>query len=204
MNMTPSSLETASADNMVVPSTLTSYRLIREARAPKMGLRSTGQIVFQVLTDDAHQDVFLRIAANEGGGYVSDEAVSVHALARCITDLEAGQILRSGMFKPAFAGRSSNNSGFIAAVMLAEGLLSRDAERPHLLIDNGLWNEWRATQLAVSGDLPTVRVGKEIDSSVNNTPAVGSGADPDDEVPTDSDTAKPGRKARKGRAVDPV
>lgn len=206
---------------------ITSYRLIRESRAAKLGLRSSGQIVFQILTDDSLQDLFVRIAANEGGGYASDEAVSVHALVRCITDLETGGLLRSGTFKSAFVGRSANNSGFITAVLLAEGLLSRDAERPHLLIDNGRWNDWCATQLAVSGDLPVVRVGKEV-AAVVDTPMAASDADvgyqdhgaeinhaalgvadpaqlpAGGEVPVEPEHGKPGRKARKGHAVESV
>ena len=222
MHTNHSYLDTAGADTAVPPASVPSYRLIRAARAPKMGLRSTGGIHYQILTDDSHQEVYLRIASNEGGGYVSDEAVSVHALVRCITDLENGEVLRSGVFKPAFSGRSSNNSGFIAAVMLAEGLLSRDAERPHLLIDNARWSEWCATQLAVGGELPTVRIGKAV-AEMGETPAVACEADADpvdaaaddavgatdpghlpagDEAPAESEHGKSGRKARKGRAVE--
>ena len=228
MHTNHSSLDAADADTAVAPPGVPCYRLIRAASAPKLGLRSTGQIGYQILTDDSHQEVYLRITTNESGGYFSDEAVSVHALVRCITDLETGEVLRSGAFKPAFViGKSANNCGFLSAVMLAEGLLGRDAERPHLLIDNAHWNDWCATQLAVGGDLPLVRIGKDVaavvDSPVATSDAdVGSEdhgaeninadvgvADPGqlpagDEVPAEPEYGKPGRKARKGRAVEPV
>ena len=188
---------------------ITSYRLIRESRAAKLGLRSSGQIVFQILTDDALQDLFVRIAANQGGGYVSDEAVSVHALVRCITERTPSEPLRSGIFKSAFVGKSSNNSGFMTAVLLHEGLLSRDANRPHLLIDCGLWNDWRATQLSVSGDLPVVRVGKEpalaTDSGGGEVPddIADPGYTPDDsDTPSEPEPIRPVRKARKGRVLE--
>jgi hypothetical protein len=197
--------------NPELPTGITSYRLIRESCAAKLGMRSSGKIVFQILTDDAHQDLFVRIAANEGGGYVSDEVVSVHALVRCITERASSEPLRSGIFKSAFVGKSSNNSGFMTAVLLHEGLLSRDANRPHLLIDCGFWNDWRATQLSISGDLPVVRVGKE-PALVTDS---GSGDVPDDiadpaHIPEDDDTPResepepirPARKGRKGRMLE--
>ena len=216
-------LDSVGVDTAVAPAGVPCYRLIRAARAPKMGLRSTGGILYQILTDDSHQEVYLRISGNEGGGYFSDEAVSVHALVRCITDREAGEVLRSGAFKPAFSGRSANQGGFTSAVLLAEGLLSRDAERPHLLIDNARWSEWVATQLAVGGELPTVRIGKDMAVAAVDTPAAACEADADpiaaaaddavgatdpghlpagDEAPVEFEHGKSGRKARKGRAVE--
>lgn len=218
MNTTPASPDVSGADTLVTPpSSVTTYRLIREARAPKMGPHSTGQIVYQILTDETQQELFIRLAANEGGGYVSDEAVSLHAIVRCVTDLEVGQVLRSGAFKSAFVGRSSNNSGFITAVLLAEGLLSRIADHPHGLSDNGQWQAWCAAQLAVTGDLPCVRVGKEAIAAVVSDSAVRPDVDPgldaagsidpdhvpvDGDVPSESESVHHGRKGRKGRLTE--
>lgn len=215
------------ADTSVPPSA-TTYFLIREGFAPKMGQRSTGQIGYQVLTNEDRTEVFLRIAKNQGSGYASDEAVAIHALVSCISNREADEPLRSGIFKPAFSGRSSNNSGFIAAIMLAELLIRRDADRPHILHDCSKWNVWCSEQLAVTGDLPTVRIGKEpvveelvtatdvttadgeqvdpamdVDASVDATTDVADpGHVPDDgEVPHEPESARPGRKPRKGRTL---
>ena len=211
-----------------VTTSATTFLLIREGFAPKMGQRSTGQIGYQVLTNEDRTEVFLRIAKNQGGGYASDEAVAIHALVCCISSREADEPLRSGTFKPAFSGRSSNNSGFIAAIMLAELLIRRDADRPHILHDCGKWNAWCSEQLAVTGDLPTVRIGKEPDVEESVTVTDGTTADgeqvdpvmdvdassdatsdvadpghvPDDgEAPHESESARPGRKARKGRML---
>ena len=217
-----------SGPDMPVTTSATTFLLIREGFAPKMGQRSTGQIGYQVLTNEGRTEVFLRIAKNQGGGYASDEAVSIHALVRCISSREADEPLRSGIFKPAFSGRSSNNSGFIAAIMLAELLIRRDADRPHILHDCGKWNAWCSEQLAVTGDLPTVRIGKDpvveelvtatdvttvdgeqvdpvmdVDASSDATSDVADpGQVPDDgEVPHESESARPGRKPRKGRTL---
>ena len=113
--------------------------------------------------------------------------------------------------------------------MLTELLIRRDADRPHTLHDCCKWNAWCSEQLAVTGDLPTVHVGKEpvvqapvtstevnttddeeqgdpvmdVDVSGDATSDVGDpGHLPDDGgVPDEPESARPGRKARKGRVL---
>ena len=108
--------------------------------------------------------------------------------------------------------------------MLAELLIRRDADRPHILHDCGKWTAWCSEQLAVTGDLPTVRIGKEpvVEESVTVTDATTADceqfdplmdvdattdvADPghvpdDGEVPNEPESARPGRKPRKGRTL---
>lgn len=75
------------------------------------------------------------------------------------------------------------------------------------------------TQLAVSGDLPTVRIGKEAAALAEDLVAdtdvdADSNSDSDvavddpgeipigDDEPTERETSKPARKARKGRLVE--
>lgn len=147
-----------------------SYLLIREALAPKLGSRSQGKITYQVLTDEARHDLFLRIAHNDGGGYVSDEAVPLNKLRSCINQRASDQPMRSAIFMAAFKGRSSNNPTFAAAVMINEGLLSRDPQRPGVLMDVDGWPTWAASQLAIEGDLPLVTVGKVPPAAVGLEP----------------------------------
>ena len=44
------------ADDTPVTLSATTFRLIREGFAPKMGQRSTGQISYQVLTNEDHTE----------------------------------------------------------------------------------------------------------------------------------------------------
>lgn len=205
---------TAADAQVQVPAGPQTYLLLREAHSPKLGPRSVGGILFQVLTDTERQALFLRIAGNEGGGYVSDEAVAVRSIIRCIADHPADQPLRAAVFKPAFIGRSSNNPCFMAAVLLTEGLLSRDADKPHQLADTGRWDAWIADHMAIGGDLTEVRIGKEPAPA----PAEEAGAAPDaevelaqadeaaaevdaDEMAVVSEAEKPARGRRKGRVA---
>lgn len=143
-----------------VPDTRPTFRLIREARAPKLSLRSNGSLTYQVLTDEARSGVWLRIAVNHEGGCFSDEAVPLAAILDCVRELRPDAALQALSFKSAFIGRSTCNGGFLAAVLLAEGLLGRDPTRPQRLVDTGRWSDWSAQQLDTPGELPCVRIGK--------------------------------------------
>ncbi len=143
-----------------VPDTRPTYRLIREASAPKLSLRSNGSLTYQVLTDEARSGVWLRIALNHEGGCFSDEAVPLAAILDCLRELGPDAALQALSFKPAFVGRSTCNGGFLAAVLLAEGLLGRDPTRPQRLVDTGRWSDWSVQQLDTPGELTCVRIGK--------------------------------------------
>lgn len=197
------SIPAATAANVqaTLPAGPQTYLLLREAHSPKLGPRSTGAIVYQVLTDPERQALFLRIAGNEGGGYVSDEAVPVRSLMQCISDHPADQPLRAAMFKPAFVGQSNNNWGFMSAILLTEGLLSRDPDKPHGLADTGRWDAWCADHMNIGGDLTEIRVGKELAATTTEEPgnADQAAAERDGaagEVPTDAADAAPDKPAR--------
>ncbi|TDP74066.1 hypothetical protein [Roseateles toxinivorans] len=206
--------ETTAIVETALPAGPQTYLLLREAHSAKLGPRSLGAILYQVLTDTARQALFLRIAGNEGGGYVSDEAVPVRSIMRCVSEHPVDQPLRATVFKPAFIGRSSNNWGFLSAILLTEGLLSRDADKPHLLVDTGRWEAWWADHLAIGGDLPEVRIGKELPQAIaeeggsaGQVEAVegasdGAGAVDTDEAMPASEPDKPARGRRKARVAE--
>lgn len=196
----------------VMPVGPQTYLLLREAHAAKLGPRSVGAILFQVLTDTERQALFLRIAGNEAGGHASDEAVAVQAIRQCISAQPADEPLRAASLKPAFVGRSNNNSGFMTAILVHEGLLSRDAEKTHLMTDTGRWDAWCAEHMAIGGELTSVRVGKEEpapaaeQAAIEGEPPADAGQVAGGEAPvTDDsvDTGKPARGRRKARADQP-
>lgn len=205
-----------------LPSGIQRYLLIREATAQKLGPRSQGLITYQVLTTEARRELYLRIAKNEGGGYVSDEAVPVVNLRRCVNEHPAEQPMRASAFKAAFIGRSSNNPTFAAAVMLTEGLLNRDPQRPGVLVDVASWQAWAEAQMAAAaGDLSEVLVGKAPKSgdATRTVTAVEQAAPPTDQaadatagideavmedptMPTDADgPSAPAGKTKRGRGA---
>ena len=208
------SADTMAAVQPALPAGPQTYLLLREAHAAKLGPRSIGAIRYQVLTDTQRQALFLRIAGNEGGGYVSDEAVPMRSIMQCVDEHPTDQPLRATVFKPAFVGRSSNNWGFLTAILLTEGLLTRDGEKPHALVNTGRWDAWWTDHMAIGGDLAEVRVGKELpQASAEGDGSVAHNAVAqevtDDAVALDTELAmpacEPGKQARgrrKARAAE--
>lgn len=146
------------------------HLLIREGAAPKLGANSSGLIRYVVLTDASRSGLYLALTGNDGGGYFSREIVSINAIRACLSGSDDEQPVRSNAFKSAFIGQSTNNSGFLCAALADLGLLIKRARetagRGQLLIDAGLWDEWRLEMLAPvtspAVDLPVLQLKKAV------------------------------------------
>jgi hypothetical protein len=127
------------------------YLLLKTAVAPKLGQRSEGGITFLVLADSEHQQLFISITGNAGGGYFSREIVPLAAVERCLP-ADKTMPITAKSFINSFVGKSSNNPGFMAAILRSEGLLGPHPDKPHqhLMTDN--WPTWKAAQLALPGE----------------------------------------------------
>lgn len=127
------------------------YVLLRSGTAKKLGKQSKGSIAYQLLTDDARQEVWLAITANDGGGYFSHERVALASVQTCISNIKPEQSFPSKLLQTAFTGRSSNNAGFLAAILREEALLglAPETEGKHIL--SGDWAAWEEALLALPG-----------------------------------------------------
>lgn len=135
------------------PAAKRSHWILKSAKANKLGKYSEGSIGYQVQADTDRVDLFITITGNDGGGYYSRELVPLQKVEACLGKCEAGKSFPSKAFKDAFVGRSSNNAGFMVAVLRAEGLLcaAPDAETQHVLA--GDWTAWKKAMLAEPGTL---------------------------------------------------
>lgn len=115
--------------------------------ARKLGERSTGSVGYHVLVDGDRTQVYLAITANEGGGYFSREPVAVAAIYDCVKATSSHESFLVRILRPAFAGRSSNNPGFLGAALRHEGLIV-PSDRPNRYIEAGDWNAWAEQYLA--------------------------------------------------------
>ena len=134
------------------------YFLVSERNADKLGQRAHGGLTFQVLTDKARSQLWVRVTANAGSGSFSDQPVSIEKLRRCVTDRETTKALRASALQPAIQARSACNAGFTAAALVNLGLLGKDPDKRHDLIDRGLWDSWTAEQLRADRDLVEVKL----------------------------------------------
>jgi hypothetical protein len=193
----PASLESAEpGDAVLSTSTSTSTELgdapsfwiLKTATAKKLGKRSEGNISYQLLADADHQHLFLAITGNESGGYFSRARVPFQKVRECLSRFP-DKSFPSKALKDSFFGRSSNNPGFLAAVLSAEGLIAADATAESLHKAIGDWLAWEQTMLA----LPGIRLEVAAAQALPDT----SDAMPDHTQTADTTEVLPA-KARKG------
>jgi len=140
-----------SADATIETTVAQSCWLLKTARAPKLGKQAEGEIGYQIVTGSDRQEPMIQIVSNDSGGYFSKEAVCFSRVAACVHQHQKDQPFPSKLLQTAFTGRSSNNAGFLAAILRAEGLLTvaPDAEGRHVI--SGDWAAWKASTLAGPG-----------------------------------------------------
>lgn len=132
-------------------SATTSLLLLKQADASKTGQRAEGKIGYVVLADGPKSDLFIKLTRNDGGGYFSNETVPIDKIEACLAGTKPDAPFPSKVFAPAFAGRSSNNAGFLAAVLRAEGLISASPEAVHQHKRAGDIATWKKAMLALPG-----------------------------------------------------
>lgn len=81
---------------------------------------------------DPHGEIFLYITQSSGGGYWSREPVPMSAIQKLLADVPSDQSITSFLLHPLFSGKSQNNSGFMWAVLKAEGLVELVTDNPRV------------------------------------------------------------------------
>jgi hypothetical protein len=124
---------------------------LHTATAAKLG-RSGGYIQFLVLADPELRHFFLALSANlDGSGCFSPEAVALDAIEAALPQ-DPAEPFPARRFAPCFQGRSSNNPGFLAAVLRHLGLLRAVPDKPNLHVVAGDWAAWQADMLRREGE----------------------------------------------------
>lgn len=96
-----------------------------------LNLSAKFKLTYHIGIDD-QDSIMIRVVANEGGGYFSDEWVSLDTI---LTKLDsANEPLTSFSLHGIFVGKSANLPGFIFAVLYAEGLVERDLNNPRVYV----------------------------------------------------------------------
>lgn len=147
-----------------------SFLLLKTGTAEKLGKQAEGGIGYRILGDTARKSIFLSITENDGGGYFSREIVPLHKIEACITKCEQEKPFPSKTFKEAFTGRSSNNAGFLAAILRAEGLLvaAPDSDSQHILC--GDWAAWKSASLSEAGTMIEIDAIKPAEKQAEGDP----------------------------------
>jgi len=106
-------------------------RILKTATAPSLSGKST--LTYNIGCDVEGQ-VYLRVEANSGTGYVKPEYVPLGAILKATENVPS---ISAFHLRPVFTGKSTNSPGFMLAVLKAEKLvrLKDEKERTYVAID---------------------------------------------------------------------
>ena len=127
------------------------YLSLKSSTAEKIG-KVPNTVSYRILCDEAKQQLFVTITGNSDGGHFSNEIIPFANIEKCKEGIAIGAYVPSKMFFHAFVSRSTNNCGFLAAVLRAEELLAPvvDAVRKHVLQSG--WDVWKELMLEETGE----------------------------------------------------
>jgi hypothetical protein len=141
------------------------YLSVKQAPTVKAGKHSKGKISYRVLTDELHEELFITIVGNEGGGWFSNEIIAVSKIEDVLSKINTKIPLATKAFAPAFESKSVNNAGFLVAVLRAEGLLKAADEGSRLHSVTQEWELWKSMMLTEPGEVYVPPVAKGIASA---------------------------------------
>jgi len=68
--------------------------------------------------------IYMRISNSSGNGFYSKEWLAVEDIKALLDNIKDGNPITSFYLAPVFVGKSSNNAGYLAALLLAEAVLA--------------------------------------------------------------------------------
>lgn len=171
------------------------YLKLKSADAQKLG-RNGGTITYMILTDADRQALFICITGNDSGGYFSNEIARFDGIEACLPADRTQPFVAKSLIK-AFTSRSSNQPGFAAALLRAEGLTAPVDGKPHLHQIAGDWAAWKQAILALPGEAydppaksPALSTNAESAMTRQELP---------EQLQEDDDFRRKGRKAKGGK-----
>ena len=126
--------EVSADTNSITTNDEPDLRIIHQASCQKLSGRAQGHLDYQIGYSDTANQLFLRIVTNSSGGYFSKEWVPIETIVSSLDAvIRSGESFTAPKLIPAFVSKSQNNAGFMAAVLLAEGVIEKVADKQHLL-----------------------------------------------------------------------
>ena len=105
-------------------------RIIHQNECNTLAPSSSSKLTYQVGVDDQTSQLYIRISENSGGGFFSNEWVSLEKIQSIIAKQPAKQSFRSLVFKESFVSRGANNSGFLGAALRGLGIVDAVPKSP--------------------------------------------------------------------------
>lgn len=114
-------MNAATVKNKPEDSSIPSIRILKIGTCPSLSGKST--LTYHIgCTDDGQ--VMIRLFSNTGGGFFSNEWISMNRIQQVSNTIPADKPVTSfSLLSPAYLGRSQNSFGFLLAALKQEGLV---------------------------------------------------------------------------------
>jgi hypothetical protein len=107
----------------------TSSDAIKVQRTAKCRTLGNGSLLTYEVGANSEGQPHVRMTAAAGGGFFSQEWIALSSIITALDAWPSDRPLTSNALAPLFRGKSANNPSFLAAVLVAEGVLQRKADR---------------------------------------------------------------------------
>jgi hypothetical protein len=108
-------------------------RLVIAAQCPKLSQTAEGLLSYNIWQETDSDVLYLALAANDGGGYFSNELIPLSHIMACLATLQTKkQAFPAVRLRSAFQGKSANNASFLAAVLRHQQVLLPNADKNKL------------------------------------------------------------------------
>ena len=101
-------------------------KIVSTSKCQTVSNKST--LNYQIGVDD-EDNIFIRVNGNTGGGYFSNEWISLDNITSILSDVPTDNTITSINLIPLFKGKSVNTPGYLLAALVSEGLLSANQEK---------------------------------------------------------------------------
>lgn len=112
--------------------TESSIRILFHGSCPKLTTRGVGELEYEIGIDDETDEPCLRITGNASSGAFSNKWVGVSEIRTILEDVP-GESFRAIILRDLYFKRSSNNHGYLAAILKTEGVLVNLPKQPTVL-----------------------------------------------------------------------
>lgn len=107
-------------------------RILYHGSCPKLTTRGVGELEYEIGINDETDESCLRITGNASSGAFSNKWVGLNEI-RTILEGVPGESFRAIILRDLYFKRSSNNHGYLAAILKAEGVLVNLPKQPTVL-----------------------------------------------------------------------
>jgi hypothetical protein len=98
-------------------------RILKKSICPGISPKAEASITYNVGYDPTTKTFSVRVIANSGGGFFSNEWIKVDDVLSCIQATDSSEPFKALIFQRLYMSRGANNHGFLGAALRSEGVL---------------------------------------------------------------------------------